>query len=39
MISITITGGSRIRGVLGHGPVAVAAAHRELYAGATDIFN
>jgi HK97 gp10 family phage protein len=39
MISVTITGGSRIKAALGHGAVAVAAARRELYAGANDIFN
>ncbi len=39
MISVTITGGSRIGAVLGQGAAAVASANRALYAGANDIFN
>lgn len=39
MISITITGGNRLKMALGHGAVAVTAANRALYAGANEIFN
>lgn len=39
MITVTITGGSRLSQALKRGPAVVDAANRELYAGATSIFN
>lgn len=39
MISVTITGGGRLHRVLTQGTTALAAANRELYAGANAIFN
>ena len=39
MISVTISGGNRLRTALLRGPAALAAANRALYAGAHEIFN